>query len=164
MSNSATPNNLSDLFRQAAETYQSALKTGLKFQEETSQVVSDMVRDWSCPGEWQKKTQALVSDAIAVAQKNMEEAIRLMSQSATATMSMLQKSFEGPQQMASVNADAKNYEWWESALGAMRTNTEAVLQANARMLDSWTELAKKFNSEAVEAARSGASAMGGNHA
>lgn len=162
MSSTEQSNTVSDLFRQAVETYQSALKTGFKLQEEASQAVSDMLRNWSCPSEWQKKTQLLVSESIAMAQKNMEEAIRLMNQSSTAIMSMLQKTLETPQQVTPASADAKNYEWWESAMGTMRTNTEAVLQANARMLDSWTELAKKVNSNAAEKATAGA--MGGNHA
>jgi hypothetical protein len=163
MSSTESANTVSDLFRNAVEAYQSALKTGLKFQEETSQAVGDIMRNWNCAGEWQKKTKSLVTEAVDVAQKNMEEAIRLMDQSAKATMSMVKKAFEAPQEASGANVEGKSFEWWESALGAMRTNTEAVLQANARMLESWTELAKKFNAETAEAAQSTATAAG-NHA
>jgi hypothetical protein len=34
-------------------------------------------------------------------------------------------------------------------LGALRNNTEAVVQANSRMLETWTELAKRFRTSAA---------------
>jgi len=34
-------------------------------------------------------------------------------------------------------------------LGALRNNTEAVVQANSRMLETWAELAKRLRTTAM---------------
>ena len=91
-SNSGT--NPADLFRQAVETFQSAIKTGVKIQEESARRFTEMFRDFGSPMEWQKNAQAMVNEAITAAQRNIDESIRLMNHNAQMAMSLLEKAFE----------------------------------------------------------------------
>ncbi len=148
MTTATSTANPTELFRQAIETFESAVKTGVKMQEESTRRFTDMLRDWGSPIEWQKKSQAVMTEAIQVTQKNVEEAVKVMNQNAKTTMELMQKALDARNVSSEADQEARGRELWESALGAMRSGTEAVLQANARVLESWTALAKKVNGQA----------------
>jgi len=143
--------NANDLFRQAVETFQSAIRTGVKIQEESAKRFAEMLRDLSAPTDWQKSTQTMLNEAIGATQRNIDESIRLMNHNAQSAMSMLHKAFENRTAAATTNGSTSADELWESALSAMRTNTQVILQANARILESWAHLAQELTSGIVDA-------------
>jgi hypothetical protein len=140
----ATSTNPSDLFRQAIETFQSAIRTGVKIQEESARRFAEMMRDFGSPLEWQKNTQAMVDEAIKATQRSVDESMRLMNHNAQLAMSLWQKAFDSRPVPSAQEGQARSEELWQSALGALRTNTQVILQANARVLESWAQLAKEF--------------------
>jgi ElaB/YqjD/DUF883 family membrane-anchored ribosome-binding protein len=140
-----------DLFRQAMDTFQSAIRTGVKIQEESTKRFTEMLRDFGSPLDWQKSTQSMMNEAIKATQKNIDESIRLMNHNAQTAMNLWQKAFENRsvQQLQEGHA-APSEELWESALGALRTNTQVILQANTRVLESWAQLARELTSRMEE--------------
>lgn len=162
MSN-ATAANVSDLFRQAVETFQDAIRSGVKIQEDSAKRFTEVLRGLGSPLDWQKNTQLMVNEAIAATQRNMDESIRLMNHNAQTAMGLLQKAFEirtngaAPGEAAAEGA-ASSDEMWETALGAMRTNTQVILQANARVLESWAQLAQEITGRMQQAVQSGTKA------
>jgi ElaB/YqjD/DUF883 family membrane-anchored ribosome-binding protein len=151
MAPAASPTGIGDLFRQAVETFETALKTGVSMQEETARRFTEMLRDFGSPMEWQHKGQSVINETIVMTQKNVEESMRAMNQNAKAAMSLMQKTFEahplgnGGTADKSQPAAAKPDDLWEAALGALRTNTQVALQANTRMMESWAQLAKDIS-------------------
>lgn len=141
---STTTERANELFSQAIETFETAIKTGVRMQEEYTRWFTDMLGDLGSPQEWQTKSQAIINESIQMAQRNVDEAIRMMNQNTKTAMELTQRAFEARQVGSASDAQAKTREIWETALGALRTNTEAVVQANSRMLESWTELAKRL--------------------
>jgi len=135
----------SELFGQASRAFEAALKQGIKIQEESAKWMTDMMSDFGSPKKWQERTQAVMEEAVAAAQKNVDEAIRLMNQNAQTSIDLMQKAMEARQSESAADAQTTMREWWESLMGAMRTNTQAVLQANNRLVESWAGIARKMD-------------------
>jgi hypothetical protein len=157
MTPEASATGTGELFRQAVETFEAAIKTGVAMQEETARRFTEMLRDVGSPLEWQRKGQSVINETIVMTQKNVEEAMRVMNQNAKTAMSLMQKSFEaspiGNGSQTSPNPQIpRTDDLWEAALGALRTNTQVILQSNTRMVESWSQLAKDINSRVQETA------------
>lgn len=134
-----------ELFEHAMEMWETAIQTGVKLQEESTKRFADMMTQFGPPQEWQKRTQSFVSDAIQTTQKNVEDAMRVMNESAKRTMDLLQKALDAGQVEANADPQAKARDVWEATLSALRANAQAIVQANTRVLESWAELGKKLN-------------------
>jgi len=146
---STTTAGPNELFGQAIETFESAVRTGVKMQEEYTRWFTDMLSELGSPQEWQQKSQTIINESIQMAQKNFDEAIRVMNQNTKTGLELMQRAFEARQASSTSDAQNRTREIWETALGALRNNTEAVVQANSRMLETWTELAKRFRTSAA---------------
>jgi hypothetical protein len=147
---STTTERANEVFGQTIETFENALKNGVKMQEEYARWFTETLSDLGSPQDWPSKAQAILNEAIQMAQGNVEQGIRMMNQNTKTAMDMMQRALDVRQAGSAADAQAKTREIWETALGALRTNTEAVVQTNNRMLESWSELAKKLRSGAAE--------------
>ncbi len=141
---STVKNDPGELFTQAMGMFDSALKTGAKFQEESARWFTNMLTGLGTPQSGQKKTEEVMAEAMTTAQKNVDEALKMMEQNAHTGMDLLQKAFDARQADTGPDAQAKTKELWETALGALRINAEAVLQANKKVVESWAGLAKRL--------------------
>jgi hypothetical protein len=146
MTSPQTPSDLNDLFKQAVETFQTAVRTGVKLQEESTRRFTTLLRDFGSPLEWQKNAQQMMSESIEATQKGIEESIRMVNQNAQTAMAMMQKAFET--QPTNGAPEVKPEEIWDTALGALRSNAQVVLEANSRLVESWTQLVKESMSKA----------------
>jgi hypothetical protein len=145
----AANNGTSDLFGQATKSFENAIQTGLKLQEESVKFVADMLNDIGSPQNWQKKTQAVMNEIITSSQKNMDDAVQMMNENAKTSMELLQKAFQS-QPADSNEAQSRTLELWETTLGVLRRNADAMVRANQRAVEAWTEMAKKVNGQQME--------------
>lgn len=134
---------MTDLFQQAVETFEAAVQTGVKVQEEATRWWTDALSEAGSLQEWQKKAQTIVSEAIPTAQKNAEEYMKLIDQNYHNSLDLLKRAFETGQSDSLAQAQAKTQELWEATLTTLRTNAQAIVQANARALESWTSFARR---------------------
>jgi hypothetical protein len=141
---STVKNDPSELFSQAMGMFDSAMKTGARLQEESASWFNHMLSGLGTPQTWQKRTEEVMAEAMTTAQQNVDEALKMVEQNTHVGMDLLQKAFDARQAETGPDAAAKTRELWETALGAMRTNAEAVLQANKKVVESWSGLAKKL--------------------
>lgn len=146
---STTTAGANELFSQAIETFETAIRTGVKMQEEYARWFTHMLGDVGSPQQWQSKGQTIIGESMQMAQKNFDEAIRMMNENTRTGLELMQRAFEARQVSSTSDAQARTREIWETALGALRNNTEAVVQANSRMLETWAELAKKLRNSAM---------------
>jgi thioredoxin-like negative regulator of GroEL len=146
-----TTRSSDDLFQQAICAWESAVTSGVKMQEESAKWTREMLSDTSSVSEWYNKGQAVAGETIGKAQENIDEAIRVINQQAEASVRLIQKAIEARQSEAGPDARARLADWWEAAMEAMRTNSQALLKANSRVLTTWSELARKINGETADA-------------
>ena len=100
----------------------------------------EMLNDMGSPNDWQKKVQDSMREAIPTAQKNVEEALQVMNQNTRTSLELLQKAVDTSKSESLTDAQAKATEIWTDMLTALRTNTQAMLQANSRMMESWSDV------------------------
>jgi len=134
---------VTDWFHKAAETMDAALKTNAKFQEETMQWWAEMLGGSNSIQDWQKRAQTMASEAIPAAQKSAEEYMRAMDQTYRTGLDLLRKAFESGEFRSVEDLQGRIQSLWETTLGAMRTNTQAFIQANTKAMETWAELVRK---------------------
>ena len=150
----STANNKSgDLFHKALESFETALRAGMKLHEESTQRCVEILRDVGSPLEWERTVPMKVTKAIAAMQQNVDQSIRFMNENAQQTVSLMETAL----QMHQANNNGDNDEeinFWNYAVNSMQTNAEIIRQANARVVESWSELAKEVL-QRVEVMRDG---------
>jgi hypothetical protein len=139
-----------DLFRQAMQAWESAAAAGVKMQEECAKWVRQMYCESSTLNDWFEKGQKVMSEAIARSQENVDEAIRLMNQQAEASLKLVQQALDVRDAESAHDGPKKLTDWWRAALETMRINNQAVLKANSRILNTWSEMARKVNGDAAD--------------
>lgn len=139
----ATQKIVTDLFDQAVETFNGALKTGLKVQEEATKWWLDAVGDAGSVQKVQQKVQEMVVDAIPAAQQNAEEYLKTLDRSCRSSLDLLKKAYEPGQCESVADCQAKTRELWEASLGALRTHAQAMVQLNGRIMESCNGLVRK---------------------
>lgn len=143
--------NGDDLFRQAICAWESAVESGVKMQEESTKWLREMLCNSSSLTEWYNKAQTMAGETIAKAQENIDEAIRVINLQAESSVVLMQKALDARQsEKSSADARVRVAEWWESAMDAMRSGSQAMLTANSRILTTWSEMARKVNGEATD--------------
>ena len=142
-------NQASELFGQVTRSFESAVQSGLKIQEESVKLMGEILSEMGSPQKWQKKAQTVLNEMVSTSQQNMDEAVAVMNENAKTSIEMLQKAFQ-TQPADSSEAQSRALEMWETSLGILRKNTEAVVRANSRAVEVWTEMAKKVNGEQME--------------
>jgi hypothetical protein len=133
-----------DLFHQAMDSFETALRAGMKLHEESTQRCVEILRDVGSPLEWERTVPAKVTKAIATMQQNVDQSIRFMNENAQQTVSLMEMALRMHQNNSNGDSDdGEAGDFWSYAVNAMQTNAEIIRQANARVVESWGELAKE---------------------
>ncbi len=154
MSQTDTRADVSKMFQQAAALFENAMEAGIKLQEQTTKSFSRMMSQLGSPETWQQRTQAAVEQTLSTAQQNLDETMRVMTENAKTSLDLLQEAFENRPGESGGDAETKTRELWETAMGSLRRNTEVMVQANNRVLESWKEIAKIMRGDAAEVSSS----------
>ena len=139
---------VADLFDQAIKSYEQALKTGVKMQEESAKFFSNLVNQTTSPQDWQKRMKAVTDDFIPQTQKTVDDGMKLIEQTSRASVDLLKKAVAAGQPTSMQDAQAKFLGLWEASLNAMRDTAVSVTQANNKAIESWVSYARK-NTEPV---------------
>ena len=126
---------VSGLVDEAMGTFNDAVKAGVKVQEEIGKWWSDALEQAGPADQWQKKSRAIISEAIPAAQKNAEEWLKLVEQNYKRSLGLLKKAWETDADASTMRA--KTQELWESSLELVRDNAQAMAQANMKMMEVW---------------------------
>jgi len=143
-----------ELFEEAMKNYDQALQSGIKLQEDTARWWTECMTKAVAPQEWQKRVQALASDTIPIMQKRMEESLRVVEQSARTSLDLLKQALDTVQSDSAASAQSKLQDLWEASLQAFRNNAQALTQANARVIESWSQLFTQASEAATPKSRS----------
>jgi len=144
---------VTDLFDQAMKSYEQALKTGVKMQEESAKCFSNLVNQTTSPQDWQKRMKAMTDEFIPQTQKTVDEGLKLVEQAGRASVELLKKAVAAGQPTSVQDAQAKFLGLWEASLNAMRDTAVSVTQANNKAIESWVSYARKNSEPATAGAK-----------
>jgi hypothetical protein len=149
-----TESPVTELFEQAMKNYEQALKTGVKLQEEAGKCFTSVFNQTTVPQEWQKKVNAAIEETFPIAQKNLEENLKLVEQNSRASLDLFKQAAEVSQSGSFVDAQAKLQKLWQNSLNALQNNAQAVVQANSKFIESCTaHMRKGFEQPAAAKAK-----------
>lgn len=134
--------NMSELFDQAIETFDSALKTGVRIQEEATRWWTDMLRESDTLQELQHRAQSMMMEALPTTQKNVDQYIKLLDKTYHTSIELLNKALQATQSESISDAQQRIQEFWEATFTALRTNAQAIVQVNSRTMEAWSEMAR----------------------
>lgn len=151
MATSQAPSSgTSQWLRQAIDMFQNSVKAGLQFQQESTRRFTEMLSEFSPTQDWRKASQEMLDEMIRASQTSFDEAVRAMNQSARSGVDLLQKAMEAMPAGSMEESQGRLRDLAEATLTAMRTNTQAAIQANSQMVEAWAAFAKRMAGEGHE--------------
>jgi hypothetical protein len=141
-----------EMAQQTVKNCEQALRNGLKLQEETGKWWNNMMSQTGAVQDWQKRFTSLNGMATAfmpAAQKRAEEMLNLAEKNARTSVDLAKKAADALQTPVIADSQAKWMEFWTASLGAVRSNSEALVQAGGHAIDAWVDFIKK-NSEVTQ--------------
>jgi len=136
-----TASRVTGPFDEAVTTFNDAVKAGVKVQEEIGRWWSDAIEHAGAGEQWQKKSKAVLSEAIPAAQKNAEEWLKLVEQNYRRSLELFKKAWDvQPKDVADMRA--KSQKLWEESLELVRDNAQAMAQANVKLMEVWGKVVR----------------------
>lgn len=138
-----TEARMTGLFDQAVQTFGDAMKQGVKMQEEMARWWTDAFDQASPMQQWQKRSRAMLNQALPQAQKNTEEFMRIMEQNYRRSMELLKKTFNMEDTDTAAELQEKFQQVWEESLDVLRDNAQAMAQTNMKIMEMWAEIMRR---------------------
>ena len=145
-----TKNPASEILDQGLKNYEQALRTGLNIQEEAGKCWTRLLNQAASPQDLQKQITSLANEAIPATQKSLEGCLALLEQNSRASVELVKKGMEAAQSANYPDAQARVIEFCESSLKSLKANAAAIVDLNARAVDSWMAFVKKATVEVPE--------------
>jgi len=133
----------SELFEQAMKNYEQALQSGLKLQQESARWWMDLMTQAGSPQEWQHRFSEVAAGSMANLQKRMEENLKVVEHNSRVSVELLKKAVDAAKADTVAAGQAKVQELWDASLEALRANTTAINQVNAKWVESWMQFVPK---------------------
>lgn len=147
-----TESDVMEVLDSAVGAFGDAIKTGIKAQEEMSKWWSDALACGNNPlGDWQKRSRLMFDEAVPAVQRHSQDFLKLIEQNYRRSVELLKKVVDTDGNGAVDGLKEKIQNLWEESVTVVKENTEAMAQANVKLLEAWTEMLRK-NFEQGEAA------------
>ena len=144
--------DVSQVLDGAFNAFGDAMKAGVQAQEEVAKFWSNALSGGAGPlGDWQKRTKLMFDEAVPAVQKQASEWLKLIEQNYRRSVDLMKKAVDGEHDSAVGNFREKTKKLWEESVAVVKENSEAMAQANVKVLELWTEILRK-NVEQGEAA------------
>jgi BMFP domain-containing protein YqiC len=147
-----------ELFDQAMKSYEQALRTGVRLQEDTARWWTNLLNQSTWSQDWQRQVSTVMSQAIPTAQKNLEDSLRLVDQGSKTSLNLLKRAMDGTRSSAGSEVQSQVQELWQSSLNVLQSNMHAITESQAKAMESWTEFVRKGVASTTSAASSAAAA------
>jgi hypothetical protein len=144
--------NFTGIFDQASQAFNETFRAGVKMQEDVAKWWTDTLENAGPAQEWQRRSRAILNDAIPAAQKNAEEWLKVLDENYNRTVELLKEAFTSDGVSNPADLQAKVKDLWENSLSVLKENAQALAQANVKMMELWAELLRKNMSAAVKSA------------
>ncbi|MBV8281866.1 MAG: hypothetical protein JO347_07355 [Candidatus Eremiobacteraeota bacterium] len=140
----ATPETFNEVFHEAMQCYEKALKSGIQLQEESVNLWKDLLTKLGSPEEFRGKLESMTADAFPTARKRMEEFVETFNQASNQTIDLFEKTVGVYQATSVTDAQRRMQDLIETSLNTLRVNVHGALNTNAKIISSWKELVDRF--------------------
>lgn len=135
--------NPAEVIDQATAAYFGAVKNTLKVQEELVTGWVDLVRKADGVDFLPQTAQQVLKETIPLAEKQAEELLKVVEDGSRQGLNLMAEAFETVRTTKPADAQARLEKLWENSLTALRDSAEAIVRANAHLVETWTGIAKK---------------------
>lgn len=138
----------SELFDQALKNYEQALRTGTKVQEEAVAYWTKLFNQAAARPGLQDQLASVANNVMPPAQRYMEGCLTILEMNTRASVDLMKKGLEAMQTTNVADSQSKLMEFFESSLKSVKSQSQAVVDLNAKATDSWLSMIKKASNEA----------------
>lgn len=126
------------MFKQANETFKSAMDTSLRFQQDAFKCMSEVVGRGENLEDVRSRMENVAVDSINIIRKNAEQAQKAFDEGCKNGLDVIHKAFDSGN--GSGNKDMMTYtrDVWQNAFDAMRGNIETASRASAACIENWS--------------------------
>ena len=136
-------NPASEMLDQGLKNYEQALRAGLKIQEEAGKCWTSLLNQAVSAEDLQKRIATFTNDVIPATQKSLAGYLELLEQNSRASVELIKKCMETAPPTSYPETQARVVEFCESSLKSLKANTQAIVDINAKAIDSWIAFVKK---------------------
>jgi phage-related protein len=140
MATTQTKDCTTDMFKQATESFNQTMATGVKFQQDTMGFWNDNVSR-AFDG-FQSGFDKTVEEAIPAVKKNLDKFHQSFDQQANKSMDMLRQTFESTQKLVnpdqSKNVFEQTMNMWRTSFDTMRSNVDMITRTNTEMFQKFS--------------------------
>jgi ribosomal 50S subunit-associated protein YjgA (DUF615 family) len=133
-----------EVFHEAMQSYEKALKAGIQLQEESVKLWRDALSKLGSPEELHEKLESMRKEAFPQARERMEEFVETFNRMSNQTIDLFGKTVGFYQATSASEAQKRMQDLIESSLTTLRVNVHSALNTNAKIIASWKELADRF--------------------
>jgi hypothetical protein len=142
----------------ATNAFGDAMKAGVKAQEDMTKWWSDTFACGNPLGDFQKKSRLFFDEIGPAAQRHTQEFLKIIEQNYKRCVDLLRKAVDMDHNESIDGRWEKVRELWEESVNVVKENTEAMAQANVKLMEAWAEMLRK-HFEQDEAFKSAAAAF-----
>jgi TPR repeat protein len=132
-----------NMFKQANETFRSAMETGIRFQQDAFRSVADAFGRGESFDEARNRIETAATDSLTLIRKNAEQSQKLFDEGCKAGIDLFRKTFEALEPSRSRDAFAQARDFWTGAFDALRSNIDAAARASTQAIDNWSAFFSK---------------------
>jgi len=135
---------INEVLQEAMLSYEKALKSGIQFQEESLNLWKDLLAKMGSPSTLKYQLEMLNSEVYAESRKSLEEIVANFNRSSSQAMELFQKAFSVSPTASFKETQDQLQELVENSLSNLRLNVQAALSMNAKIINSWKEIASNL--------------------
>ena len=142
----ATKTETCDYFRQATDTFKSAMDSGIKFQQDAFKAVTDVFGRNESMDDCRGRIETVATDSMNLIRKNAEQSQKMFDEGCRSGLEFIRKgfgAFEGGNGHANKDAIERTREIWQSAFDTMKTNLDTAAKSSAQSIENWSAFFNK---------------------
>ena len=128
-----------DFFKQAADSFKTAMDTGMKFQQDAMKNVTECFGKGETFEGSRERFETIAADSLNLVRKNSEQAQKFFDEGCKTGLEVIRKTFAATENgNAKRDVFAQTRDIWQSAFDAMRTTVESAARTNAAAIENWS--------------------------
>lgn len=131
-------NQTEGMFKQANETFKSAMDTGVRFQQDAFKCMSEFVGRGETFEDARSRMENVASDSINLIRKNAEQAQKSFDDGCKNGLDVIRKAFDSGNGQGTKDLMTYTRDVWQNAFDAMRGNIETASRASTLCIENWS--------------------------
>lgn len=131
-------NQTETMFKQATDTFKSAMDTGVRFQQDAFKCMSEvMARGESCD-DVKHRLESVATDSVNLIRKNAEQAQKVFDEGCKSGLEVIKKTLDSGNGNGPKDAVTYTRDVWQNAFDSMRCNLDTASRASAQCIENWS--------------------------